>query len=731
MAGPLLPATPMPASRLTVEEVRTRTACEEFLALGSRTAQAVPLLADDVRAWFRGDHPHVDELSLLLVRDDDGVPVGRCVTHCSAELDSVLSASLGPGPFQLFGAVAAPSPAVLQTLLGAVENRALRAGATGLLGPMELLPNQQGGALTSGFAADAFFDSPWTPPELADGLRAAGFSPWHPASTWEVAMRDIPPARRRRPDPTELEAAGVRREPASRLRLRGRGGQVERLREALNDSFAQLPYFTPISRRQMARQTAGLELLMDPRLVVLLTDESGRIVSFALVVPDPAPMLRRSRGELGLRELPRLLGENRDAVLIVQGTRPDCQGEGLLSLVSRELFAELHDGGREHLRVTSIGEDNPGSSRVFAHAGGHPLHRLSFFHRRVGPGDGATLQGPQWWCQVAERAPSAHNTQPWVPQPEAAASALRLTVDPSCTLPVGDPTHRDLHLSLGAWVESFAVAAASEGQHVSLEEVTGVGPDIRIRLSWSPEDATRPAVGAAAATVQDVLDRRVHRGRLLPPGPLDLPEGFHILDALDADPLERRAGRHLAATPELAAELLDWLRLDPQDPRWHEDGLSAECLQLPRAVQSRPVQRLLTGLRPALPALLGRISPPLTSAGTGVPVVMSWPDRSPAGQVEAGRRLQSLWLRLHRQGLAVSPASEVIDCPATVGRLGVEHPVAYFRVGIPDDVPPRSARRSVQRHEAVLPVQSGLDAVIDPADSVHLPHHGGHHDPVP
>ncbi|GAA1188687.1 hypothetical protein [Nesterenkonia xinjiangensis] len=679
----------MQTSRLTLEEVRTPAACEEFLALPATDPREVPVLADDVRAWFRGEHPHVDSVVLLLVRDESGAPVGRCLTHRSSEADAVLAAGLGPGPFQLFGAVAAGSAEALRALLDEVFRRAQAAGAAGVFGPVTLLPNQLGGALTAGFEDAGFFDSPWTPALLAESLTAAGFQPWYPAATWEIPVRHIPPEKRRRPTKTELAAAGVRRLPASRLRLRGPRGQVELMRQALNASFAQLPYYTSISRRQMTRQTAGLELLMDPRLVVMLGDGSGDLASFALVVPDPAPLLRRSRGELGLRQLPALLrrGRLRDAVLIVQGTRPDRQGEGLLTLVARELFAALHAGGWDHLRVTFIGEENHGSSAVFAKAGGRPLHRLSFFHRRL-PRPGRSPD-PQSWCLIAARAPSAHNTQPWEPQllDDGAEPRIELTVDPARTLPVGDPDHRDLHLSLGAWIESFAVAAAAEGQQVRIDDVRGAGPEIRIVLTWTAGEAQE-----VTADVDDVLTRRVHRGTLLPPGELHLPEGFQSLDALDADPLERRAGRHLASSPSLVAELLDWLRLDPSDPRWHEDGLSAECLQLPRTLR-RGLNLGLRGLRPVLPPLLGRFSPPLAGAGTGVPVVMEARDLSPAGLVEAGRRLQRLWLELHRQGMAASPASQVIDCPATVGSLGVDHPVAYFRVGIPDDVPPRSARR--------------------------------------
>jgi hypothetical protein len=49
---------------------------------------------------------------------------------------------------------------------------------------------------------------------------------------------------------------------------------------------------------------------------------------------------------------------------------------------------------------------------------------------------------PDFW-----RAPSAHNTQPWVLRYHDTSAEIGW--DPACTLPAGDPTGRDLRLSLG------------------------------------------------------------------------------------------------------------------------------------------------------------------------------------------------------------------------------------------------------------------------------------------
>ncbi|MDO5493910.1 MAG: hypothetical protein Q4F53_09930 [Nesterenkonia sp.] len=763
------------AGRLRVLEVPQDCDVETFLRADpaarrpSAAHRRTPVLRDDVSAWLGGDHPGVDRLHACVLVDAEGEVRGRFVVHTSSQLQARLraadeadagqtsepdAADLRPTLF--FGLLDDLDETECRTVLADVEERARRLGAGEIFGPVLLLPNQVGAAVVEGHREPGFFDAFWNGAALPAVLTARGFEQWYPGSTWEVPVAAVPPDRRRPPSAAEYAAAGVRRRRVTRAGLRGRRGVVEALRRGLNASFSQLPYYTSITRAQMRRQTAGLELLTDPSLVVLLEDPkdpqdpdghfdvrgSGVPASFALVVPDPVGVFRRTHGRLGPRDLPDLFrwrfgrssaSTPRDAVLIVQGTRPDMQGRGLLSLVSREVFAALHLGGYGTMRVTFIGEDNPASAAVFARAGGRRLHRTAFFRRRADPvsaesGDGASVSTRQAsrWVEVAGRAPSAHNTQPWVPHPVTdevgAVTGIRLAADPERTLPAADPTHRDLYLSLGAWTESLDIAASAEGRGIEVRSVTGGGAEVSVDLGIIRR--TRPC----AHTVDDVLTRRVHRGRLADPGReasgvladcADLRE----IEEPSARSLESTAARHLTGSPALIEELVDWLRLDRGHPDHHRDGLSAECLLLPRGVgvlgrglrASRGTRlpggaaRILAAVTPrASEAALRRSARRFRDAGggegRGVAVVLSAESLEPEALIRAGRRLQHIWLSLHRAGASVRPLSEVIDCPVTEAALRemvssasggsptASHPVAYFRVGHPDDVPIRSAR---------------------------------------
>ena len=71
----------------------------------------------------------------------------------------------------------------------------------------------------------------------------------------------------------------------------------------------------------------------------------------------------------------------RDAVLVIKGTVPGEQGNGYLTLLSRELHRGLRAGGYRTLRSTFVERDNPASAAQYRRAGGRPLHGYTFYER--------------------------------------------------------------------------------------------------------------------------------------------------------------------------------------------------------------------------------------------------------------------------------------------------------------------------------------------------------------
>ena len=386
----------------------------ELAARRGDTDHYVPLFTSDIAQWHSHSGWFDEDVELWLIVDESGAPVARTICHSSPELaakiaasdrparatsddemptnttdttDPAGEASLGRPSTLFFGALEAADAEALDHLIAHIGFRADQLGARRVFGPVSPLPNVTGGMLTAGTDRPGFFDTAWNPAFYADSFHAAGFASWGPAQTWEVEVGSIPAARATAVTEAEWEASGLRRRRISRF---GLPAFARRLLPTLNAAFAQLPYYTQISTAQLKSQMQGLAALMDPELIIDIAGikDSSETPSrcFVLVIPDPLPVLRRHGGRLGPSAILDLLvhrHELRDAVLIIQGTDPDFQGRGILSMAVRDLNSTLCAKGYRRLRVTFIAEDNPASAAVFERSGGEPMHSLSFFDRHL------------------------------------------------------------------------------------------------------------------------------------------------------------------------------------------------------------------------------------------------------------------------------------------------------------------------------------------------------------
>ena len=71
--------------------------------------------------------------------------------------------------------------------------------------------------------------------------------------------------------------------------------------------------------------------------------------------------------------------------------------------------------------------------------------------------------------ESACKAPSGHNTQPWLFK--IGASEIDIYPDFSKELPIVDPSHRELFVSLGCATENLCIAAHEKGYHTEVKVI--------------------------------------------------------------------------------------------------------------------------------------------------------------------------------------------------------------------------------------------------------------------
>ena len=298
----------------------------------------------------------------------------------------------------------------------------------------------------------------------------------------------------------------------------------------------------------------------------------------------------------------------------------------------------------------------------------------------------------------AVRAPSSHNTQPWLFQ--VSESTISLYADRTRALPVNDPDDRELTISCGCALMNLRVAAAAEGLDVQIEALPVPDePDLLARCSFY---MTPGAPVPEASLASFIEQRRTYRKRFLP-RKVDAEAQNLLIDSAELEgawlrPLTTDSARHRAAelvaagdaaqwaNPSWRRELAVWMR-----PRRRGDGLTVPTIAAPVSwVVVRTFD--MGGSVGAKDRELAEQSPLLAVLGTDGDQPRDW--------LLAGQALERVLLVACQNGLQASYLNQPIQVASLRSKLqdlvGAGFPQILLRLGYPAEEIPASPRRSVE-----------------------------------
>ncbi len=296
----------------------------------------------------------------------------------------------------------------------------------------------------------------------------------------------------------------------------------------------------------------------------------------------------------------------------------------------------------------------------------------------------------------ATRAPSSHNTQPWLFR--VGKDHIDLLADRTRALPANDPNDRELTISCGCALMTLRVAIAAE--HVGCE--TLLLPDETEEELLARLQFTGPPDIALAGLAPAINQRQTHRvafdKRSVAPHDLDVlveaagAEGAWFI-ALTDDTVREEVASLVAEgdavqwhDPRWRRELAQWMH-----PRRKGDGLTLPWLAIPAA--QMVVRRFdMGGGVAAHDAILAEGSPLLAVLGTESDSVVDW--------LTAGQALQRLLLTGVGLGLQASYLNQPVQVAELRPKLQVKTGQEGFaqillRMGYSDDRLVPSPRRSL------------------------------------
>jgi nitroreductase len=303
--------------------------------------------------------------------------------------------------------------------------------------------------------------------------------------------------------------------------------------------------------------------------------------------------------------------------------------------------------------------------------------------------------------ELASRAPSVHNTQPW--RWRGAAQSLELYADRSRQLRVADPDGRNLVVSCGVALHHAQAAADALGWSARVTRLPDPArPDLLARLALAPATSSRHAAQLLVAMEKRCTDRRRFTSWPVPDERLT-----HL--AAQASSQGARALPLTDVSERFRAELLINRSIDLQhadrpvmleQQSWIDhgalDGVPSGVLPVPHDVKARRHSRFTTGLVEDMGGL--------EIEGSDGLVVLCAEDDDPAAWLTAGQALGAMWLAANIDGLAVVPISQVVEVGETRAAFrfevlgGLAHPLVVIRVGwqpIGRSQLPRTSRRPV------------------------------------
>lgn len=308
---------------------------------------------------------------------------------------------------------------------------------------------------------------------------------------------------------------------------------------------------------------------------------------------------------------------------------------------------------------------------------------------------------------LACRAPSVHNTQPWLWR--TTDEGLDLFADRSRALQASDPQGRNLVISCGAALHHAQVVGGALGWKATVARCPdGPGSDRLASISLAPGDTGDDAGDVLLSVRERCTDRRRFTSWPVPEEMLHAfartagAWGVHAVPLVDVtdrfrlDRLVERARERQRRDQQVAREQESWIDHGPTD------GIPSTVLPADDASTTLArSSRFDTGL-------LDDPNPELETSD-GVVLLCGYAD-APEDWLRTGEALSALWLRATLDGLSVVPLSQVIEVEET--RSSLQHEV-LGGLAVPNLLV-RLGWQALSRSQLTRTGRRPLDEVLDP-----------------
>jgi len=243
--------------------------------------------------------------------------------------------------------------AVVQALMGTVEEWAKELGMNGLHGPLGFTDIDREGLLIEGFDEDATLVTLYNYPYYQKRLEELGFSKDVDWVEYEITLTDMSMEKIKKTADIVSKKHNLKLFTGTKKDLRKLAPQIF---EVVEESYRHLYSTVPFSQEQVKVYIDSYFGLAIPELIPVVLDEHDRVVAFGITFPSFTKALQKSKGKLfpfGFIHFLRAMRKYDRADLYLIGVRDEYLGKGVNSIVMIQIYEAFMKHGVKYI------ESNP------------------------------------------------------------------------------------------------------------------------------------------------------------------------------------------------------------------------------------------------------------------------------------------------------------------------------------------------------------------------------------
>lgn len=249
-------------------------------------------------------------------------------------------------------------------------------------GPASFSTNEEAGLLVEGFDAPPVIMMPYNPPYYEALVEGGGFAKAKDLLALYLVQSEIPEFLLKREQRL-----------AKRLNVNVRyidmdhfEAELDLVREIYNRAWEKNWGFVPMTQAEIRHMADELKPVLkgDPEQVIIVEDEEGEPVGFALWLKDFNRALIHARGRLFPFGLAKILWHSRNIDMLrvlTLGLVPEYRGMGIDNLIYLRIFRAGHEKGITQGEFSWVLEDNLPMMRPLEKMGSHVYKRYRLYDR--------------------------------------------------------------------------------------------------------------------------------------------------------------------------------------------------------------------------------------------------------------------------------------------------------------------------------------------------------------